>query len=153
MTTSSVQPVSYEWSNNTSVGISAQEIGTIDTSLLGNVTISGGTGSSYYYNTGAGGAGNTITISNGGYATGSSGTISIGAGLTATTISSLTAEQIASFTYQMPVEWKDKFPDWDKVQKMCEEYPGLKIAFEKFQTIYKLVVDHYDTPEDKRPKP
>jgi hypothetical protein len=53
----------------------------------------------------------------------------------------------------MPVEWKDKFPDWDKVQKMCEEYPGLKIAFEKFQTTYKLVVDHYDTPEDQRPRP
>ena len=50
-------------------------------------------------------------------------------------------------------DWVDKFPDFDKIQKMCEEYPGLKIAFEKFKTTYKLVRDHYDTPEDQRPKP
>jgi hypothetical protein len=36
---------------------------------------------------------------------------------------------------------------------MCDEYPGLKIAYEKFVTTYKLVKDHYDTPEDQRPKP
>jgi hypothetical protein len=36
---------------------------------------------------------------------------------------------------------------------MCEQYPGLKIAFEKFKTTYYLVKDDYDTPEDKRPKP
>ena len=50
-------------------------------------------------------------------------------------------------------DWVDKFPDFDKIQKMCEEYPGLKIAFEKFKTTYKLVRDHYDTPKDQRPKP
>ena len=117
--------------------------------VSGNITV-GGAGSSYYYNTGAGGVGGfgNITISNGGtYTTGT------GAGLTATTISSLTTDQISAFTIQLPVEWQDKFPDWNKVCKMCDEYPGLKIAFEKFQTTYKLVVDHYDTPEDKRPKP
>ena len=149
MNISSVQPVSFEWSNDTvtltntgcvSGGIIAQDVG----------TVLGGIGSSYNFNTGAGvggfgGAGN-ITISNG-------GTYTIGAGLTATTISSLTTDQISAMTLQFPVEWQDQFPDWNKVQKMCEEYPGLKIAFEKFQTTYKLVVDHYDTPEDKRPKP
>jgi len=50
-------------------------------------------------------------------------------------------------------DWIDRFPDFDKIQKMCEEYPGLKIAFEKFKTTYKLVRDHYDTPKDQRPKP
>ena len=50
-------------------------------------------------------------------------------------------------------DWVDKFPEFDKIQKMCEEYPGLKIAFEKFKTTYKLVRDHYDTPKDQRPKP
>ena len=49
-------------------------------------------------------------------------------------------------------EWESRFPEWDRVQKMCEEYPGLKIAFDKFKTTYKLVKDHYDTPVDKRPK-
>jgi len=50
-------------------------------------------------------------------------------------------------------DWVDRFPDFDKIQRMCEEYPGLKIAFEKFKTTYKLVRDHYDTPKDQRPKP
>ena len=50
-------------------------------------------------------------------------------------------------------DWVDQFPDFNKIQKMCEEYPGLKIAFEKFKTTYKLVRDHYDTPKDQRPKP
>jgi len=36
---------------------------------------------------------------------------------------------------------------------MCDEYPGLKIAFEKFKTTYKLVKDDYDTPKDKRKTP
>jgi len=31
-------------------------------------------------------------------------------------------------------DWINQFPDFDKIQKMCEEYPGLKIAFEKFKT-------------------
>lgn len=47
-------------------------------------------------------------------------------------------------------EWIDGFPRWDRIQDMCDEYPGLKIAFEKFKTTYKLVRDDYDTPKDKR---
>jgi len=50
-------------------------------------------------------------------------------------------------------EWVDSFPDFERIEKMCKEYPGLAIAFEKFKTTYKLVKDHYDTPEDQRPKP
>jgi hypothetical protein len=50
-------------------------------------------------------------------------------------------------------EWIDSFPAWDRIQNMCEEYPGLKIAFEKFKTTYKLVKDDYDTPKDKRKTP
>jgi hypothetical protein len=50
-------------------------------------------------------------------------------------------------------EWDDRFPDWGRVKEMCEQYPGLKIAFEKFKTVYKLVRDDYDTPENKRPRP
>jgi hypothetical protein len=47
-------------------------------------------------------------------------------------------------------EWVDGFPEWEKIQLMCNEYPGLKIAFEKFKTTYKLVRDDYDTPKDQR---
>jgi len=148
MTISSVPTNSFEWSSNgTSAGFIAQDIISIDTSTMANISVaSGGTGNvtinntpgySYYY-TGAGISGSSGTISIGAIGSGATVTLSgVGTG----------------YEWQMPVEWQDKFPDWDKVKKMCEEYPGLKIAFEKFQTTYKLVVDHYDTPEDKRPKP
>jgi len=76
-----------------------------------------------------------------------------------TGIASLTTAQLNSigtsdtFTFHLPEDWKDQFPNWSEVQKMCEEYPGLKIAFEKFKTTYLLVKNHYDTPEDQRPRP
>lgn len=47
-------------------------------------------------------------------------------------------------------EWVNGFPDWDRIQSMCETYPGLKIAFEKFKTTYHLVKDDYDTPKDQK---
>ncbi len=37
------------------------------------------------------------------------------------------------------VEWKDCFPDFNTVEKMCNEYPGLAKAFENFKTVYKMV--------------
>ena len=91
----------------------------------------------------------------------SGSTVNISPGLTVGgTIPSLTTSQINSITIDtsafkinIPEEWINQFPDFDRVQKMCEEYPGLKIALEKFKTVYKLVKDHYDTPEDKRPRP
>ena len=74
-------------------------------------------------------------------------------GLTTTQIGSITSIDTSAFTITFPEEWVNQFPDIKRVEKMCEEYPGLKIAYEKFKTVYKLVADHYDTPKDKRPKP
>jgi hypothetical protein len=74
-------------------------------------------------------------------------------GLTTTQIGSITSIDTSAFTITFPEEWVHSFPDIKRVEKMCEEYPGLKIAYEKFKTVYKLVADHYDTPKDKRPKP
>ena len=124
------------------IGFIAQEVNTV---LSDTITISNGTGSgsSYYYNTGAG-------------ASGSSGTISIsGSGYTIASGSTVTLNDVntTSFNWKMPEEFIDAFPDYDRVEKMCKEYPGLAIAFEKFKTVYKLVKDDYDTPKDKRPKP
>jgi hypothetical protein len=99
---------------------------------LSNITISG-TGSSYYYNTPA-----TMTIN-------SSGSIGIGV----TTIGSINP---STFKWKNE-EFVDTLPDITRIQKMCDQYPGLKIAFEKFKTTYYLVKDHYDTPEDQRPLP
>jgi hypothetical protein len=105
------------------------------------ITISNSTSDSYYYTTGAGMGGSnsgTITISNGGSGSSSGFTIG-GAG--------------SGFSWSVPEEWDGCFPDWNRIQTMCDEYPALKIAFDKFKTTYKLVKDHYDTPEDQRPLP
>jgi len=74
-------------------------------------------------------------------------------GLTTAQLGSITNIDTSSFTISFPEEWVNCFPDFKRIEKMCEEYPGLKIAYEKFVTTYKLVTDHYDTPKDKRPKP
>ena len=100
-----------------------------------------------------------------GYSSGYLGaTVTIGGNSAYSTIAPLTTTQISSLnitsglngtdytTFTCPQEWVNCFPDFDRIEKMCEEYPGLKIAFEKFKTTYKLVKDHYDTPEDKRPR-
>jgi hypothetical protein len=117
------------------------------------ITLTSGTGSSYYYNTGAGTGGfssDTITITGGG-----TGGYTIGSGLSASQINTISVSDIstAQFNWKAPEEFVDAFPDYARIEKMCKEYPGLAIAFEKFKTVYKLVKDHYDTPEDKRPKP
>jgi hypothetical protein len=148
-------PTTY-YTTSSSTGFIAQEIVTVlpdtitlDTATMANIstaaggieniTVSNSTGSSYYYTGNAiGGAGSTITISNGG-----SG-YTIGAGSTIGT---------STFNWKTPEEFVDAFPDFGKIKQMCDEYPGLKIAYEKFVTTYKLVKDHYDTPEDQRPKP
>jgi len=125
MTISSVQPV-------------------YSTTLSDTITISNGTSGSFYY-TGAGvsGSSSTFTISN-------SGSIGIGTGnVTVGTISGAGS----GYTWKMPEEFVDAWPEYNRIEKMCEQYPGLKIAFEKFKTTYYLVKDHYDTPEDQRPLP
>lgn len=115
-----------------SYGFSAQDISTMvmsDTITLSN------TGSNYFYNTGAGmgATGNTgsFTIANGGTMTGN-----------------ITIDP-STFNWKDD-EWVNAFPQWARIQEMCEQYPGLKIAFEKFKTTYKLVKDDYDHPKDKK---
>jgi hypothetical protein len=100
---------------------------------IGNITITNGTGSSYYYNTPA-----TMTINSSG---------NIGIGTSSFTIGG------SSINWPANEEFVNCMPEINKIKSMCEEYPGLKIAFEKFKTTYKLVKDHYDTPEDQRPIP
>lgn len=46
-------------------------------------------------------------------------------------------------------EFVDSFPDWDRVQNMCQKYPGLEIALRNFQTIYTLVKDDFDNAKDQ----
>ena len=56
----------------------------------------------------------------------------------------------SSFTFHMPKEWIDSFPDWHRVESMCKKSPGLEIALRNFQTVYQLVKDDYDNPTPKK---
>ncbi len=56
----------------------------------------------------------------------------------------------SSFTFNLPKEWIDCFPDWHRVEDMCKKYPGLEIALRNFQTVYQLVKDDYDNPTPKK---
>ena len=153
-------PEVYSTILNDNVGISstgfiAQDISTVlpcavtmyDTGMqtTGNITISNG--GSYYYHTGS-----TVTISsNGNVGIGTiSGSGSAGTAMGGTyTIGNVNA---STFSWKNQ-EFIDAFPDYNRIEKMCKEYPGLAIAFKKFKTVYNLVKDDYDTPEDQRPKP
>ena len=102
----------------------------------------------------------TITINGGGssFSIGAAGTYSTsytsGAGGTVGGITSINnINSYDNYTFSLPEEWVNCFPDFDRIEKMCKEYPGLAIAFDKFKTTYKLVRDDYDTPKNKRPKP
>jgi len=94
--------------------------------------------------------GSVITLDSS-YSAGNAGagsyTISTGSGSDTITLSGLDA---SSFTFQLPVEWKDSFPAWHRVEDMCEKYPGLKIAFENFKVVYEMVKDDYDNPVPKK---
>ena len=124
MSTSSV-PLTYS-TTSSDTGFIAQDMSTV---LSDTITISGG------------GTGYTIGSNAGTYTIATSGTVT------------LDSINTSTFNWKMPEEFVDAFPDYARIEKMCKEYPGLAIAFEKFKTTYKLVKDHYDTPEDQRPKP
>jgi hypothetical protein len=147
MSNSSVELDYLTTSND--VGIIAQEIQTLLPEDVITITGAGSstTASSYYYTgAGLGGGGfGTVTVASGGAG---HTILSGGAGSSATiTIDSST------FNWNLQDEFVNCFPNFDRIQKMCDEYPGLKIAYEKFVTTYKLVKDDYDTPKDKRLKP
>ena len=72
---------------------------------------------------------------------------------TATQVNTISTINIDDFKITMPEEWVNCLPDFDRIEKMCKEYPGLRIAYEQFKTVYTLVKGDYDTPKDQRPKP
>ena len=39
---------------------------------------------------------------------------------------------------------------FSKIENMCEQYPGLKIAFENFKVFYEMVKDDYNNPTPKK---
>lgn len=143
--TNSFQPQDYSIASN-DVGVIAQDVSsvysdtvTIDLSSLSSDTITLTSGS---YNTSVGYS--TMTTSTGSY-----NTVLGGAGISAISITDLNASQ---FNWHQE-EFVNCLPDVDRIKKMCDQYPGLKLAYDKFVTTYKLVKDDYDSPPEKRIKP
>ena len=114
---------------------------TIDLSDTTTVTGSSVSDYSYSYNSNTM---STITLSPS--ITNVGGTYSIGS------ISSVNTINIdnSSFTFNLPEEWIDTFPEWYRVENMCKKYPALEIALRNFKTVYQLVKDDYDNPTPKK---
>jgi hypothetical protein len=132
--TISSQPVNYSPTSNDTITITSLD--TIDFNSISTISSINYPSSTHSYN-------NYSAVTIGGTSIPS---------LTTSQINSITIDT-STFKINIPEEWVNCLPDFNRIEKMCKEYPGLKIAYEKFKTTYKLVKDHYDTPEDQRPKP
>lgn len=93
---------------------------------------------------------NTITLDapefNGTY-TIASGGISTISTLDTVTLTSLDS---SNWSFNLPIEWVDSFPSYSEVEKMCKEYPALKIAFEKFKQTYAMVEDDWESKKGNK---
>jgi len=54
------------------------------------------------------------------------------------------------WSLNLPVAWVDSFPDYSEVEKMCNEYPALKIAFEKFKQTYAMIEDDWESKKGNK---
>ena len=55
-----------------------------------------------------------------------------------------------TFDYDLsePRPFQRAMPSLSQVEEMCKIYPSLKIAYEKFKNIYRIVYDDYATRDD-----
>ena len=129
--TSFSAPVSYSSNLTSTTGLYS----TVDTTVSNITLTAGGIG----YGTGT----STITIG---------GNTSVGSSSYILNNGAVSGNIGAGSGYQWAVseEFVDCLPNLSRINEMCKQSPGLEIAFEKFKTVYKLVKDDYDTPEDKR---
>jgi len=56
-----------------------------------------------------------------------------------TSFADLTSMDELTITLNEPLEFEDHMPSVAKVEDMCNDYPALKQAYEKFKTIYAMV--------------
>lgn len=104
---------------------------------LSDTNISTVTNSIYSYDT-------TSTMSTITTFTPSTSYVTMGSGIDTMSVGS------SAFTFNLPKEWIDSFPEWNRVEDMCKKYPGLEIALRNFQTVYQLIKDDYDNPVPKK---
>ena len=94
---------------------------------------------------------NTITLDtsvfNGSY-TMAGGSISTISSLDIVTTTSLDSN---NWSINLPeTAWVDSFPSYSEVEKMCKEYPALKIAFEKFKRTYVMIEDDWESKKGNK---
>ena len=58
-----------------------------------------------------------------------------------------------NITLNEPVEFEDHMPDVAKVEDMCNDYPALAQAYEKFKTIYAMVHQDWQGRQDAENEP
>lgn len=55
---------------------------------------------------------------------------------------------LSNITIREPVEFEDCMPDVAKVEDMCNDYPGLRKAYENFKAVYKMVHQDWQGRQD-----
>ena len=45
--------------------------------------------------------------------------------------------------YKMPKPFEDSVPTLQKIDELCQEYPSLKIAYDKFRNIWRICYNDY----------
>ncbi len=86
-----------------------------------------------------------VTLTN---SVGAQSTFTIGSSADTITIGAIGSD--GQYSFNFPEEWRDAFPNWDRVQDMCKKYPGLKVAFDNFKVFYEMCKDDYDNPTPKK---
>ena len=70
-----------------------------------------------------------------------------------TAIDDLISMDDLTITLNEPVEFEDHMPDVSKIEDMCNDYPSLKQAYEKFKTMYALVHQDWKGRQDAENEP
>jgi len=70
-----------------------------------------------------------------------------------TEIDDLISMDDLTITLTEPVEFEDHMPDVAKVEDMCNDYPALAQAYEKFKTMYALVHQDWKGRQDAENEP
>jgi len=68
-------------------------------------------------------------------------------------IDDLIAMDDLTITLTEPVEFEDHMPSVAKVEDMCNDYPALSQAYEKFKTIYAMVHQDWQGKQDAENEP
>ena len=71
--------------------------------------------------------------------TGSEYTINLTSASTTTSTIDSPSTFAPTFTYDLGIDKELDLIDFDEIEEMCKEYPGLKNVYEKFKHVYDLV--------------